>query len=198
MGAALDDAEEKPRPAVGALRALGPGERQPAGLLDLARARPETAGRRRAPSRCPRRSPTGAPSRARASGSASSRPRARGTRRPPRVIRRRDARLMTWKPPESVRIARGQPMNAWSPPARRISSMPGPRHQVVRVGEHDAAVPLLEPVERDALDARRAFRRAGSRASRSRRGWWRGGPGGPTSSGRSRGSRTWRGTRTPG
>ncbi len=32
---------------------------------------------------------------------------------------------MTWNPPESVRIARRQPMNACSPPARRIVSIPG-------------------------------------------------------------------------
>ena len=44
---------------------------------------------------------------------------------PSSVIFRREARLMTWKPPESVRIALGQPMNAWRPPARRIVSIPG-------------------------------------------------------------------------
>ena len=58
---------------------------------------------------------------------------------------------MIWNPPESVRIARFQPMNAWSPPARRIVSLPRPRHEVVRVGENGPAVPLLQPVELDSL-----------------------------------------------
>ncbi len=44
---------------------------------------------------------------------------------PSSVITRREARLMIWNPPESVRIARSQPMNAWSPPAARIVSSPG-------------------------------------------------------------------------
>ena len=44
---------------------------------------------------------------------------------PSSVIRRREARLMTWNPPESVRIAPFQPMNACSPPAAAIVSTPG-------------------------------------------------------------------------
>ena len=38
---------------------------------------------------------------------------------------RRSRRLNTWKPPESVRIARGQPMNLCRPPSAAIRSAPG-------------------------------------------------------------------------
>ena len=38
---------------------------------------------------------------------------------------RRSRRLNTWKPPESVRIARGQLMNRCSPPSAAIRSAPG-------------------------------------------------------------------------
>ena len=33
----------------------------------------------------------------------------------------------TWKPPESVRIGRSQPMKRWRPPSRSIRSWPGRR-----------------------------------------------------------------------
>ena len=41
---------------------------------------------------------------------------------PPSSISRRPARLTTWKPPESVRIGRGQAMKACSPPRRAMRS----------------------------------------------------------------------------
>ncbi len=37
----------------------------------------------------------------------------------------RSARLITWKPPESVRIGRCQFMKRWSPPIRATRSAPG-------------------------------------------------------------------------
>ena len=44
---------------------------------------------------------------------------------PSAVILRSLARLMTWKPPLSVRIGRRQPMNACRPPSLAMRSAPG-------------------------------------------------------------------------
>ena len=41
------------------------------------------------------------------------------------VIVRSPLRLITWKPPESVRIGRSQFMKPWSPPSRATRSAPG-------------------------------------------------------------------------
>ena len=46
---------------------------------------------------------------------------------------------MTWKPPESVRIACGQFMKRCSPPSARDPLGAGPQHQVIGVAEHDVA-----------------------------------------------------------
>ncbi len=69
--------------------------------------------------------PPGSASRARASAAAASRRGASGTSRRPRRSSARSRRLNTWKPPESVRMARGQAMNLCSPPSAAIRSAPG-------------------------------------------------------------------------
>ena len=45
----------------------------------------------------------------------------------------------TWKPPESVRIGRSHAANLCRPPARAITSRPGPQVQVIGVAEDDLA-----------------------------------------------------------
>ena len=59
---------------------------------------------------------------------------------------RRSPSETTWKPPESVRIGRSQPMNRCSPPSRAIRSWPGPQVQVVGVREDDRRAGLAEVV----------------------------------------------------
>jgi hypothetical protein len=48
---------------------------------------------------------------------------------PSSLILRKAPRLKTWKPPESVRIGRVQPMKRCSPPCARITSSPGRSHR---------------------------------------------------------------------
>ena len=144
-------------------RRAGPARRRRAGrapprrasggrLPRSRRAPPETPDRRRAPS--PRRRRSADCSSIARSGVRKCFVPSSGERNstPSSVTRRREARLITWKPPESVRIARGQPMKAWRPPAFSIVAGPGPRHEVIGVGQHDAAIPGFQPVERHALD----------------------------------------------
>ena len=56
---------------------------------------------------------------------------------PSSVTLRSLARLITWKPPESVRIGRCQFMNRCRPPSARDPLGAGPQHQVVGVAEDD-------------------------------------------------------------
>ena len=45
------------------------------------------------------------------------------------VLRNPAPRLMTWKPPESVKVGPDQPMNRPSPPASSTTSSPGWRYR---------------------------------------------------------------------
>jgi hypothetical protein len=152
VGAALEDPEEKPRTGVGALGAFGPGEGQPAGLLDLA-----ALGRKRrtdvehhrdvhAEARLQLHCALGR----------------QEVLRP--VLGRAELDALLQDPAargeahhlESARVRQDRARPAHEPvePAGPQDQLePGPRHEVVGVGKNDAAVPGvgLEPVERDAL-----------------------------------------------
>ena len=56
---------------------------------------------------------------------------------------RASPRLITWKPPLSVRIGPGQPMSACSPPSSRTTSDAGPLREVVGVRQHDRRAQLV-------------------------------------------------------
>ncbi len=74
-------------------------------------------------------------------------------RTPSSVTLRRSLRLNTWKPPESVRMARGQDMNRCRPPSERISFVAGPEKKVIRICEQDPEVEVVQEVPlRQALD----------------------------------------------
>ena len=71
------------------------------------------------------------------------------------VTLRSSLRLNTWKPPESVRMARGHDMNRCRPPKRADQFVPGPQKQVIGVGEQDADVEVVQQVAlRQSLDGR--------------------------------------------
>ena len=98
------------RPTKARLHALRPGERAIDRALDLLAASQAARRIRRVASECRRRAGTGSRWRAQASARARRRRCATGRRRPRSVILRSLARLMTWKPPESVRIGPSQRM----------------------------------------------------------------------------------------
>ena len=66
-------------------------------------------------------------------------------RAPSSVISRIFDRLMTWKPPESVRIGPSQRMNAVQPAEPRDALGARPQHQVIGVGQDDVGSRALAP-----------------------------------------------------
>ena len=63
-------------------------------------------------------------------------------RTPSSVILRSFDSDITWKPPESVRIGRSQPMNLMQPAQPRDALRAGPQHQVIGVAEDDIGAGL--------------------------------------------------------
>ena len=73
---------------------------------------------------------------------------------PSSSMTRRSPRRTTWNPPESVRIGRSQPMNAWSPPRSPDPLVARPQVQVVGVGEDDRRAGGRDLVGVERLDRR--------------------------------------------
>ena len=72
---------------------------------------------------------------------------------------------MIWKPPESVRIGRFQPMKLVQAAELRHLFGAGPQHQVIGIAEDDVGARALHLIEIEALDgADRADRHEGRRA----------------------------------